>query len=70
MAFKMKGPFLFDTLRQAKKKAKKLIKDRFKSGEITREEFKKSKKDIRKAKDIDAGGVPFHESYEPPVKNK
>tara|TARA_R100000654_G_scaffold1038_1_gene3921 strand:- start:229 stop:534 length:306 start_codon:yes stop_codon:yes gene_type:complete len=64
------SPMSFDTLRQAKKAAKKLQKQRFKAGEITRKDFKKSKKAIRGVKDIDAGGVPFHESYEPPVKNK
>tara|TARA_R100001015_G_C4461173_1_gene48035 strand:+ start:50 stop:217 length:168 start_codon:yes stop_codon:yes gene_type:complete len=51
MAFKMKGPFLFDTLRQAKKKAKNILKERFKAGEITREELKQGKKNIRDTKD-------------------
>ncbi len=51
MAFKMKSPFLFDTLRQAKKAAKKIQKDRFKEGEITRKEFRQAKKEIRKYKD-------------------
>lgn len=51
MAFKMKGPFLFDTLRQAKRKAKDILRKRFEEGEITKEEFKQGKKNIRRAKD-------------------
>ena len=51
MAFKMKSPFLFDTLREAKKAAKELQKDRFKKGEITRKQYKQAKKEIRKYKD-------------------
>ena len=45
------SPMSFDTLRQAKKAAKKIQKNRFKKGEITRKEFKQAKKEIRKYKD-------------------
>ena len=64
------SPMSFDTLRQAKRAAKKLQKQRFKKGEITRKEFKIAKQNIRSVKDVDAPGFPGHESYEPPVKKK
>ena len=51
--FKMSGLNLFGNkgLRKAKKKAKLEQKGKFKSGEITREQYKSAKKEIRKYTD-------------------
>jgi len=54
--FKMKGMSFGNedkkALRQANRKAIEEQKARFKSGEITREEFKAAKKEIRKYTDV------------------
>ena len=62
MAFKMKSPFLFDTLRKAKKHSIKKVKDDWKKGKkeefvdlnedgtIDKKDYRQTIKNIRKSK--------------------